>query len=127
MTFTASSPTLQAARTIDTADTAPDAERPHPPTNPTAVVEGPGRVSRRQAASALLQVGAPERRRVAVAADKVTAAGARRWHDANICVLSYRLVTATTAAEILQAFLTTPADPETARALDTLAALEEGR
>ncbi len=65
--------------------------------------------------------------RAALCADAVTAAGSRRWHDANICVLSYRLVTATVAAEILQAFLTTPADPDTTHALASLAALEEGR
>ncbi len=65
--------------------------------------------------------------RAALCGDAVTAAGARRWHDANICVLSYRLVTAITAGEILQTFLATTADPDSARALDSLTALEQSR
>jgi ribose 5-phosphate isomerase B len=65
--------------------------------------------------------------RAALCADAATATGARRWNDANVCVLSYRLATATTAAEILTAFLSTGPDPTTARALKVLHALETSR
>ncbi len=43
--------------------------------------------------------------RAALCTDATTARGARRWNDANVLALGLRLTTATTAAEILDAFL----------------------
>jgi ribose 5-phosphate isomerase B len=43
--------------------------------------------------------------RAALCTDAATARGARRWNDANVVALGLRLTTATTAAEILDAFL----------------------
>jgi len=48
--------------------------------------------------------------RAALCVDATTAAGARRWNDANVVALGLRLTTPTLAAEILDAFLTTEAD-----------------
>jgi len=45
--------------------------------------------------------------RAALAVDATTAAGARRWNDANVLALSLRLLTRTLAAEILEAWLGT--------------------
>jgi len=39
--------------------------------------------------------------------DAETAAGARRWNDANVLALSLRLLTTTLAAEIMEAWLGT--------------------
>lgn len=50
--------------------------------------------------------------RAALCADAETAKGARRWNDANVLAFGLRLTTETMAEEMLQAFLTTPADPE---------------
>ncbi len=49
--------------------------------------------------------------RAAVCPDAETARGARRWNDANVVALSLRLVSPTVAEEILEAFLSTGADP----------------
>lgn len=49
--------------------------------------------------------------RAALCVDAATAAGARRWNDANVLALSLRLTSAEVAREILDAFLGTPADP----------------
>ncbi|WP_239335326.1 RpiB/LacA/LacB family sugar-phosphate isomerase [Frankia sp. CiP3] len=65
--------------------------------------------------------------RAALCVDAVTAAAARRWNDANVCVLSYRLATSTTAAEILDAFLITEPEPATSVGVAALAALEASR
>jgi ribose 5-phosphate isomerase B len=45
--------------------------------------------------------------RAALCVDAATAAGARRWNDANVLALSLRLLTATLASEILDAWLGT--------------------
>lgn len=49
--------------------------------------------------------------RAALCADAETARGARRWNDANVLALSLRLATPAVAAELLEAFLGTEADP----------------
>ncbi len=41
----------------------------------------------------------------------------RRWNDANVVALGLRLTTATVAAEIVDAFLSTAADPDEASAI----------
>ena len=43
-----------------------------------------------------------------------TAAGARKWNDANVLAMGLRLTSATSAAEMLDAFLTTDPDPSEA-------------
>ena len=48
--------------------------------------------------------------RAALCADAETARGARRWNDANVLALSLRLTTEAVGVEILDAFVTTPAD-----------------
>jgi ribose 5-phosphate isomerase B len=52
--------------------------------------------------------------RAALCADAGTAEGARRWNDANVLGLSMRATTPAIGAEILEAFLRTPAttDPD---------------
>ena len=45
--------------------------------------------------------------RAALCVDAETAAGARRWNDANVLALSLRLLTTTLAAEIMEAWLGT--------------------
>jgi ribose 5-phosphate isomerase B len=52
--------------------------------------------------------------RAALCVDAETARGARRWNDANVVALSLRLTSPAVAAEILDAFLGTPPDAETA-------------
>jgi ribose 5-phosphate isomerase B len=49
--------------------------------------------------------------RAALCVDAVTAAGARRWNDANVLALSLRLATTTLAKEIVLAFMETAFDP----------------
>jgi ribose 5-phosphate isomerase B len=49
--------------------------------------------------------------RAALCGDAETARGARRWNDANVLAFGLRLTTATVAEELLEAFLTTDADP----------------
>jgi ribose 5-phosphate isomerase B len=46
--------------------------------------------------------------RAALCVDAETAAGARKWNDANVLALSLRLLTPTAADAILDAWLTTP-------------------
>ena len=48
--------------------------------------------------------------RAALCTDAATAAGARRWNDANVLALGLRLTSAEVAREVIEAFLTT--DPE---------------
>jgi ribose 5-phosphate isomerase B len=50
--------------------------------------------------------------RAALCTDAETARGARRWNDANVLAIGLRLTTETTAAEMLDAFLETPADDD---------------
>jgi len=49
--------------------------------------------------------------RAALCTDAATAAGARKWNDANILVLSLRLTSAAVAHEMLDAWFATEADP----------------
>ncbi len=62
--------------------------------------------------------------RAALCVDAATAAGARRWNDANVLALSLRLTTDALAEEIVGAFLATPAD---ASERELIARLEERR
>jgi len=48
--------------------------------------------------------------RAALCTDAWTATGARRWNDANVLAFGLRLTTATVAAEMLDAFLSTDVD-----------------
>ena len=61
--------------------------------------------------------------RAALCTDAETARGARRWNDANVLVLSNRLVSPPVASEMLDAWFTTDADPSEAEAIASL----EGR
>lgn len=56
--------------------------------------------------------------RAALCVDAGTANGARRWNDANVLALSLRLTTPAMAEEIVEAFMTTAADPEEAASVD---------
>lgn len=49
--------------------------------------------------------------RAALCADAATAAGARRWNDANVLVMSLRLTSPAVAREMLEAWFTTEPDP----------------
>ena len=49
--------------------------------------------------------------RAALCTDAVTAAGARRWNDANVLVMSLRLTSPVVAAEMLDAWFGTEPDP----------------
>jgi ribose 5-phosphate isomerase B len=49
--------------------------------------------------------------RAALCTDAVTAAGARKWNDANVLVLSLRLTSPDVAHEMLDAWFSTGADP----------------
>lgn len=48
--------------------------------------------------------------RAALCTDPVTAAGARRWNDANVLAFGLRLTSETVAGEMLDAFLSTEVD-----------------
>ena len=50
--------------------------------------------------------------RAALCTDAATAAGARRWNDANVLALGLRLTSAPLAEELLAAFLDTGVDPD---------------
>ncbi len=62
--------------------------------------------------------------RAALCADAATAAGARRWNDANVLVMSLRTTSVAVAREMLDAWLATEADPTEA---ESIAGLEPGR
>jgi ribose 5-phosphate isomerase B len=49
--------------------------------------------------------------RAALCTDAETARGARRWNDANVLALSLRLTSVEVAKEVVDAFLSTDADP----------------
>lgn len=49
--------------------------------------------------------------RAALCTDAQTAAGARRWNDANVLVMSLRLTSPEVAKEMLDAWFTTEPDP----------------
>ena len=61
--------------------------------------------------------------RAALCTDAATAAGARRWNDANILVMSLRLTSPGLAREMLDAWLSTAPDAEEAA---NIARLERG-
>ncbi len=63
--------------------------------------------------------------RGALCVDAETARGARRWNDANVLVLSYRLATETLVREIIDAFLDAPSDPAEAATIAQLSGLEQ--
>jgi ribose 5-phosphate isomerase B len=52
--------------------------------------------------------------RAALCTDAATAAGARRWNDANIVVMGLRLTSADVATEVLDAWFSTDPDPSEA-------------
>lgn len=58
--------------------------------------------------------------RAALCTDSATAAGARRWNDANVLALSLRLISEAVASEIVDAFLATPSDPDEREAIRQL-------
>jgi ribose 5-phosphate isomerase B len=58
--------------------------------------------------------------RAALCADAETAAGSRRWNDANVLALSLRLTSSPVANEIVDAFLSTDTDPAEADAIARL-------
>lgn len=58
--------------------------------------------------------------RAALCTDAGTAAGARRWNDANVLAFGLRLTTDTVAEELLEAFLSTDADPDEAHEIAKL-------
>jgi ribose 5-phosphate isomerase B len=49
--------------------------------------------------------------RAALCTDAATAAGARRWNDANVLALGLRLTSPVVATEMVDAFLTTEVEP----------------
>lgn len=58
--------------------------------------------------------------RAALCGDAVTAAGARRWNDANVLVMSLRTTTAPVAGEMLDAWFSTAPDPAEAASIAAL-------
>ena len=60
--------------------------------------------------------------RAALCTDAETARGARRWNDANVLVLSLRLVSPPVASEMLDAWFSTGPDPSEAEAIASLEA-----
>ena len=52
--------------------------------------------------------------RAALCTDAPTAAGARRWNDANVLVMSLRLASPEVAREVLDAWFSTGVDPDEA-------------
>ena len=59
--------------------------------------------------------------RAALCTDSATAAGARKWNDANVLVMSLRLTSPTVASEMLDSWFSTETDPSEAH---NVAALE---
>ena len=60
--------------------------------------------------------------RAALCSDAATAAGARKWNDANVLVMSLRLTSPTVASEMLDAWFSAEPDPSEA---DNIASLEQ--
>lgn len=52
--------------------------------------------------------------RAALCTDAATAAGARKWNDANVLAVGIRLTSPVVATELLEAFLDTDAEPDEA-------------
>ena len=63
--------------------------------------------------------------RAALCTDAITAAGARRWNDANVLALSLRLLSELVATEIVDAWLDTAYDGTEAESLTRLQEEEE--
>jgi ribose 5-phosphate isomerase B len=59
--------------------------------------------------------------RAALCTDAATAAGSRRWNDSNVLAIGLRLASEVVATEMLDAFITTPAD---AGELETITRVE---
>jgi ribose 5-phosphate isomerase B len=62
--------------------------------------------------------------RAALCTDAATAAGARKWNDANVLVMGLRLTTPDVAGELLDAWFSTEPDPSEA---DNIARVEGHR
>lgn len=62
--------------------------------------------------------------RAALCHDAQTAAGARKWNDANVLALSLRTTTTELAKEILDAWFSTASPPEEQPFIDQVRALE---
>ena len=62
--------------------------------------------------------------RAALCHDAQTAAGARRWNDANVLALSLRLTTTELAREMLDAWFSTSCPPEEQVYIDQISAIE---
>ncbi len=58
--------------------------------------------------------------RAALCTDAETARGARRWNDANVLAMGLRLTSPEVAGELLDAFLSTEADPTERANVDRL-------
>jgi ribose 5-phosphate isomerase B len=58
--------------------------------------------------------------RAALCTDAATAAGARRWNDANVLVMGLRLTSPDVAHEMLDAWFATESDPSEAVNIDRL-------
>lgn len=65
--------------------------------------------------------------RAALCADAATAAGARRWNDANVLVMSLRLTSPAVASEILDAWFSTDPDPSEAQNIARLEVVDADR
>jgi ribose 5-phosphate isomerase B len=65
--------------------------------------------------------------RAALCVDAATATGARRWNDANVLVMGYRLTSNTVAREIIDAFLAGEPDPAEQAHLAQLRSLDTAR
>jgi len=62
--------------------------------------------------------------RAALCVDAASAAGARRWNDANVLALSLRLLTSALAAEIVEAWLGTVYAGSERESLDAMTEVE---
>lgn len=58
--------------------------------------------------------------RAALCTDAETARGARRWNDANVLALGLRLTSPEVAREMVDAFLSTEADPSEAANIESI-------
>jgi len=65
--------------------------------------------------------------RAALCVDAATAAGARKWNDANVLALSLRLLSEPVADEIVDAWLATPYGGTEKESLDAIGRQEKGR
>lgn len=65
--------------------------------------------------------------RAALCVDAQTAAGARKWNDANVLALSLRLLSEPVATEILDAWLDTPYAGSEDASLETMRSEEQKR